>query len=547
MGVSIRILILLISGLFSVAGLYSCAAGNKEKPHVIVIGVDGMSPDGIRQAATPVMDKMMEGGAWTLQARCMLPSSSSTNWASMIMGASVSQHGITSNEWERDDHVLPPVVTGSEDIFPTIFGVLRQQRPQAEIGAVYHWEGFGRLFEKSAVNYNVHCDNEIITARTAAQYIMTDKPDFLFIHLDHVDGVGHHFGHGSREYYQSVSRADSLIGLILDATASVGILNNTLFIVTADHGGIGFGHGGETPAEVEIPFILYGRGIKNGHLIKIPVMTYDNAATVAFALGIEVPYAWIGRPLKGAFKGYDEPAVSGNMLLPAEPDIEPDLELYAAGGGLFRGDKPIIRLTHENQKAEIYYTTDGSEPTRSSILYTKPFTAEKTMVLQARAFLEKDSSQVINAPFRIVSEADNPGISYQYFEGGQITSCPGIAGLDKISEGKTAEFSLAGLKHRPEQFAYVMESELTIHLEGEYKFYTRSDDGSRLFVNDQLVVNNDGDHGTEEKSGKVWLKNGSVRLRLEYFNAGGGHYLEVLYRGPGIVKQPLPPHLLRTT
>jgi len=536
------IIFLLLTGTVAI----SCQAAGKQKPHVIVIGVDGMSPDGIRQAATPVMDKMMADGAWTLQARCMLPSSSSTNWASMIMGASVSQHGITSNNWERDDHVLPPVITGTEDIFPTIFGLLRQQRPKAEIGAVYHWDGFGRLFEKSAVNFDKHCENELITARTAAQYIMNIKPDFLFIHLDHVDGAGHHFGHGSPEYHRSVSRADSLIGLILDATKSAGILESTLFIVTADHGGIGYGHGGETLSEVEIPFILYGRGVKKGHQIKIPVMTYDNAATVAFAFELEPPYAWIGRAIKSAFEGYPEPELSGEDLMLSAPKIEPDFELYADGGGLFINQSPEIHLTHENPKAEIYFTMDGSEPTRTSVRYTEPFSIKQTSILRARAYSGQAISRIVTAPFRLVSPWANHGITYQYFEGTQITSCSGIVGLEKIASGQAFEFSLAGLTHRAERFAYIMESEIELTKEGNYKFYTRSDDGSRLFVNGQLVVNNDGDHGTEEKSGEIHLPAGLVRLRLEYFNAGGGNYLEVLYRGPGIVKQPIPPHQMQT-
>ena len=50
--------------------------------HVVIIGVDAMSPDGIRNADTPVMNELMKNGAFTLNARGVLPTSSSTNWAS---------------------------------------------------------------------------------------------------------------------------------------------------------------------------------------------------------------------------------------------------------------------------------------------------------------------------------------------------------------------------------------------------------------------------------------------------------------------------------
>ena len=71
--------------------------------HVIVIGIDGMSPNGILTASTRTLDNLMQQGAYTLNARAVLPTSSSTNWATMVSGAGPEQHGVTSNDWERDD------------------------------------------------------------------------------------------------------------------------------------------------------------------------------------------------------------------------------------------------------------------------------------------------------------------------------------------------------------------------------------------------------------------------------------------------------------
>src|SRR5690349_19942358 len=72
--------------------------------HVIVIGVDGLSPDGIRKAETPNIDRMVANGAVKWNVRTVLTSASSQNWASMIMGAGPEQHGIINNDWEMDDH-----------------------------------------------------------------------------------------------------------------------------------------------------------------------------------------------------------------------------------------------------------------------------------------------------------------------------------------------------------------------------------------------------------------------------------------------------------
>ena len=114
--------------LCSVSKAFAQVAGVE---HVVVIGVDAMSPDGLRNAETPRMDQLMNEGAFSLHARAVRPTSSSPNWASIIMGAAPEQHGITSNGWERNNFSIAPVTTGLEAIFPTIFSILREQRPEA--------------------------------------------------------------------------------------------------------------------------------------------------------------------------------------------------------------------------------------------------------------------------------------------------------------------------------------------------------------------------------------------------------------------------------
>src|SRR6516164_906642 len=95
--------------------------------HVVVIGVDGLSPEGIRRAKTPVLHRMMAEGASTLHARGVMPTVSSPNWASMIMGAGPEQHGVTSNDWKPGKGAISPTAVGPGGIFPTMFGLLRQQ------------------------------------------------------------------------------------------------------------------------------------------------------------------------------------------------------------------------------------------------------------------------------------------------------------------------------------------------------------------------------------------------------------------------------------
>lgn len=281
--------------------------------HVVVIGIDALSPDGVQSSDTPYMDELMARGAYTMQARAVMPTSSSPNWASMIMGAGPEQHGVTSNAWEPDDYELSPTTKGPGGIFPTIFYVLKDQKPDMKTASVYDWPGFGRLFEKEYVDFEYMPDipretteDRILwaeyTMQNAVEYMIQEKPEFMFIQLDHVDHIGHRIGHGTDEFYYYTAHADSLIGEMINALEMNDMLQNTTIIINSDHGGIEFGHGGATDIETFIPFIIAGPETKEDYDLESYVNTYDMAPTIAYIFGVEQPEAWIGQPLKQAFK-----------------------------------------------------------------------------------------------------------------------------------------------------------------------------------------------------------------------------------------------------
>lgn len=281
--------------------------------HVIVIGIDALSPDGVQSSDTPYMDELMARGAYTMKTRAVMPTNSSPNWASMIMGAGPEQHGVTSNSWQPDDYELSPTIKGPGGIFPTIFYVLKDQKPEIKTASVYDWPGFGRLFEREYVDFiympqipRETTEDRILwaedTMQMAVQYMIEEKPDFLFVQLDHVDHIGHRLGHGSDEFYYYTSHADSLIGEMVHALVLNDLINSTTIIINSDHGGIDFGHGGATDLEALIPFIIAGPTTKENFDLGPFVNTFDMASTIAYIFGVEQPEAWIGRPLKNAFK-----------------------------------------------------------------------------------------------------------------------------------------------------------------------------------------------------------------------------------------------------
>lgn len=270
--------------------------------HVLIIGVDGLSPEGIRQATTPTLDSLMAHGASSMQARAVMPSSSSSNWASMIMGASPDEHTVTSNAWEPQDIADTTLCDGEPgQLWPTVFRIAREQHADADIACFHDWSGFGRLIEPGVPTMLADTRGEDRTAEAASEYWVNHTPMLMFVHLDHVDHAGHTHEWGSPEYYQAVEKADQLIQEIINAVRTSATAENTMVIVTADHGGLGTGHGGDTPEERTIPWIAAGASVNTAHTITQPIETYDTAATIAYALGLTTPNCWIGKPVTEAF------------------------------------------------------------------------------------------------------------------------------------------------------------------------------------------------------------------------------------------------------
>jgi len=278
--------------------------------HVIVIGVDGMSPDGVLKAETPTIDSILKVAAYTWKCEAVLPTSSSPNWASMIMGAGPDKHGVTSNAWMPNKQTIELQCQGTNGsgkpsgMWPTVFGELKRQRPDSKIACFNDWLAFNRLFEKGVTDRQRDANllqaafgkGYLGIANKAARYFKKQKPTFMFVHLDLVDHAGHHDGHGTPQYYAAVAETDRMIRKIVEAVKASGVSERTVILITADHGGIGHGHGGDTPEERLVPWILTGTGVVNGEL-QAEVKTYDTAATLAYLLGIKAPDCWVGKPV----------------------------------------------------------------------------------------------------------------------------------------------------------------------------------------------------------------------------------------------------------
>ncbi len=289
-----KVVVFIAIGLFS-----SKAYAQLERPHhIILIGSDGLGAYAFSKAKMPNIRKLMNEGAFSLKARSVLPSSSAVNWMSMLSGTPPEIHGYT--EWGSKTPEIPSTVIGKGGIYPTLFSLLEHQRPEVKKGVAYVWEGIGYLFESDYVDMNFQGDRSSVLS-TSIKFITKEKPYFTFIHFSEPDGAGHEIGHDTPEYYQAVQKIDTAIGELLAALEDANLLDKTMILISSDHGGIDKGHGGKTMVEMEIPWIIWGAGLKSRGVLSETIITYDTAATLAYIMGLEMPQSWRGQPLKELF------------------------------------------------------------------------------------------------------------------------------------------------------------------------------------------------------------------------------------------------------
>jgi predicted AlkP superfamily pyrophosphatase or phosphodiesterase len=122
----------------------------------------------------------------------------------------------------------------------------------------------------------------------------------MFVHFPNGDLAGHEFGWMSRTQLETYAFDDESLGFILETLKNRGMYANTMVIVTSDHGGHDTTHGFDVFEDMTIPWIVSGPGILSMQLTT-QVHTMDTAATAAFALGLQLPPEWDGRPVYEAF------------------------------------------------------------------------------------------------------------------------------------------------------------------------------------------------------------------------------------------------------
>jgi arylsulfatase A-like enzyme len=274
--------------------------------NVVLVSIDGLRPDAIDRFTAPTLRRLMREGSYSLSARTVMPSTTLPSHTSMLSGEPPDQHGVLWNN----------VTSAQTDVveFSTVFSVARAHgyrtaaffskakfSPLQRPGTLDYSQAPGGWFGRWSSERTVH---------DVRAHLQTERPNVLFVHLSDPDRAGHSSGWMSDAYGRAVQATDTALGQLLAAAEEAYGAGNYSVLVTADHGGHGYGHGTSDPHDVMIPWIAWGRGVNAGALKDVSIDTFDTAPTVLWLLGVEEPEGWDGVPVVEAFRPLTTPTAA---------------------------------------------------------------------------------------------------------------------------------------------------------------------------------------------------------------------------------------------
>ncbi len=266
--------------------------------HVIIVSVDGLRPDAISAQNSPVIETLKKNGVWANHAQTIMPSVTLPSHTSMLTGRSVEVHKVTWNDYDesKKDAVKVPTcleVASRQGLSTAMFvGKEKFKHLQSSNGAVYFaWPA---------------SDAPGITKAVLAYESQNGLPRLTFIHYPDTDVAGHRYGWMSSAYLAALKKIDNSLAELVALVQNKAYQENTVIILTADHGGKGKTHGRDIPDDMQIPWLASGGSIQAGQIYEKPIVTYDTAATALFLLDVAVPSEWNGKALRLPMKNKTE-------------------------------------------------------------------------------------------------------------------------------------------------------------------------------------------------------------------------------------------------
>lgn len=289
------------------------ASAARRAEHVFIISIDGGKPAVIAQSKMPALQQLVAEGAHTWTANTIYPSKTLPSHTAMLTGVGPDKHMIAWNNWVPSNGIVQVPTVFSEakhaGLSTSMFVGKEKFRHLIIPGTVdkfdYNKTESGEVAKKTAGDTKTVKEGTVLAKVVAADvstHIKEQKPNLCMIHFTDTDNAGHKSGWGSPEQIQAFADVDAALKVVLDAIKAAGIAESSVVIVSADHGGHDKTHGLNIPDDMNIPWIVWGKGAKKNFAITAPVTTYDTAATALWLLDVPRPAAFDGKPVRSAFE-----------------------------------------------------------------------------------------------------------------------------------------------------------------------------------------------------------------------------------------------------
>lgn len=272
------------------ASLAATQPVSPDPTRVLVISLDGARPDALILAETPNIRDLARRGAAAWAATTIMPPVTLPAHTSMLTGLSPEDHGV---DWNDTQPECQPVVSA-----PTFLTLAAEAGYQTAM--VVGKSKFCHLLQSDQVDYTFAREGDRSVADRVIE-LLKDDFQVIFAHFPNPDYFGHLNGWMSDAYMNGLNSTDTQVGRVLAALDELGLTDESLVMITADHGGHGTTHGQDIPEDRQIPWIIAGPGVIPDTTLEVEVSVADTAATVLWALGLDLPENSLGRPVYEAF------------------------------------------------------------------------------------------------------------------------------------------------------------------------------------------------------------------------------------------------------
>ena len=207
--------------------------------------------------------------------------------------------------------------------------------------------------------------------------------------------------------------------------------------------------------------------------------------------------------------------------------------------------------------AHVFYTIDGKNPDETTAKYEKPFTVNvpkgESRPVKSIVIAPSGKRSVVNTTWlfnRDTLKADtssnikNQGALKYYYVPGKFNSVLEIDTNLATKKGIANQISFTKVTGKAREYGIVFTGFIKVNENANFEFSLYSDDGSQLYIDDELIVDNDGDHARFELSSGVLLNEGIHKIRVAYFDDGPGSSLQVFVKGTDGKKIEIPSIML---